>query len=128
MNGIRGALAVALVLSPFVVSLSNHERLSLGPAAAYADVDQRAPQTPSVHPERRAGEASPKSRGGDANFKQVREALALLLDEDVERAKAIVEPLLAERPDDPDVLLVGGILRFYEQRYDDAVLMLEEVA
>ncbi|HYG70614.1 MAG TPA: hypothetical protein VD838_23270, partial [Anaeromyxobacteraceae bacterium] len=98
------------------MSPSNHERLSLGPAAAYADVDDRRPKAPK--PEASKGE----------NFAQVREALALLLDEDVERAKAILEPLLAAHPDDPDVLLVGGILRFYEQRYDDAVLMLEEVA
>jgi tetratricopeptide (TPR) repeat protein len=85
------------------------------PLAAFADVDKRAPTAPT-----------PEKQG--AHFEPVRAALALLLDEDVEGAKRILEPLLAQAPDDEDLLLVGGILRFYEQRYDDAVLMLEEVA
>ena len=41
------------------------------------------------------------------------------------RAKAILEPLLEADPDDAGVKLAGGILRFFEQRYDDAIPLIE---
>jgi tetratricopeptide (TPR) repeat protein len=56
---------------------------------------------------------------------RVIEALNLLASEDVPRAKAIVEPLLAADPDDAAVKLAGGILRFFEQRYDEAIPLIE---
>ena len=55
-------------------------------------------------------------------------ALRLLADEDVEGARAVVEPLLAASPDDAAARLAAGVLRFHEQRYDDAVALLEAAA
>lgn len=105
----------------------------LAAPAARADVDQRAPSSPALkgghkgsgHPERSEAE----SRGhATREGRELQRALTLLLDEDVDTARAIVEPMLAAKPGDADVKLVAGILRFYEQRYDDAVRLLEEAA
>jgi tetratricopeptide (TPR) repeat protein len=59
---------------------------------------------------------------------EARQALRLLADEEVDAARPTVERLLAERGDDPIVRLAGGVLRFQEQRYDDAVRLLEAAA
>ncbi len=56
---------------------------------------------------------------------RVGRAIQALQDEDVEAARGVVEPLLASRPDDPWVALAGGVLRLSEQRYDEAVALLE---
>jgi tetratricopeptide (TPR) repeat protein len=61
-------------------------------------------------------------RGTDA---QVLRALSLLADEDVDGARAIAEPLLAAHPDDPGARLAAGVLRLHEQRYDEAVSLIE---
>jgi tetratricopeptide (TPR) repeat protein len=53
-------------------------------------------------------------------------ALRLLADEDVEAARALVEPLLAANPGHRGVKLAAGVLRLYEQRYDEAVRLMEE--
>jgi tetratricopeptide (TPR) repeat protein len=53
-------------------------------------------------------------------------ALAAMRDEDVDGARALLEPLLASRPADLTVTLAAGILRFHEQRYADAVALLEK--
>ncbi len=55
-------------------------------------------------------------------------ALAAMRDEDMEDARALLEPLVASRPADPAVALAAGILRFHEQRYADAVALLEKGA
>ena len=64
----------------------------------------------------------PSERAGSA---EVLRALHFLADEDVAAARAVAEPLLAARPDDPAAKLAVGVLRFYEQRYGDAVALLE---
>jgi tetratricopeptide (TPR) repeat protein len=70
--------------------------------------------------------ALPPARAADrAETAEVLRVLQLLGDEDVAGARAIAEPLLAARPDDPAAKLAAGALRFHEQRYDDAVLLLE---
>jgi tetratricopeptide (TPR) repeat protein len=56
----------------------------------------------------------------------LRRAIAALDDEDVAAARALIDPVLEERPDDRAVMTVAGLVRFYEQRYDDAVLLLEK--
>ena len=56
---------------------------------------------------------------------QAKRALFLLAEEDVEGARALLEPLLAAHGSDPLVSLAGGVLRFHEQRYDEAVGLLE---
>ena len=56
----------------------------------------------------------------------LRRAVSALDDEDVAGARALIDPLLQERPDDPGVQAVGGIVRFHEQRYGDAVALLEK--
>jgi tetratricopeptide (TPR) repeat protein len=72
------------------------------------------------------GLAAPPARAADrAEAGKVLEILRLLADEDVAAARAQAEPLLASRPDDPAAKLAAGVLRFYEQRYDDAVALLE---
>jgi tetratricopeptide (TPR) repeat protein len=57
----------------------------------------------------------------------LRRAVARLVDhEDVDGARAIVEPLRATRPDASPVKLVGGMLRFREQRYADALKLFAD--
>jgi tetratricopeptide (TPR) repeat protein len=83
---------------------------------------------PDAGPERpaRGGRADRADREG-APAARAKQALRLLADEDVEGARALVEPLLAAGADDALVKLAAGVLRFHEQRYDEAVRLLEEV-
>ena len=53
------------------------------------------------------------------------QVLKLLADEDVSGARSIAEPLLARNPSDHGARLAVGVLRIYEQRYDEAVRLLE---
>jgi tetratricopeptide (TPR) repeat protein len=55
-------------------------------------------------------------------------ALRLLADEDVDGARKLAEPLLAADPDDLGAKLAVGVLRYHEQRYDEAVQLLESAA
>jgi tetratricopeptide (TPR) repeat protein len=55
----------------------------------------------------------------------VLQVLRLLADEDVDGARAIAEPLLAAHPDDGGAKLAVGVVRLYEQRYDEAVSLME---
>ncbi len=55
-------------------------------------------------------------------------AMRALQRDDAESARAALEPFLETRPDDPRVRLVAGVLRLHEQRYDEAVGLLEEAA
>jgi tetratricopeptide (TPR) repeat protein len=68
--------------------------------------------------------ATPLPRAARNLDAPVVEALRLLADEDVPAARGILEPLLASRPDDAGIRLSAGILRFFEQRYDEAVALL----
>ena len=54
-----------------------------------------------------------------------REALERLGDEDVPAARAALAPFLESTPSDPQLALAAGVLRFHEQRYDEAVPLLE---
>ncbi len=70
---------------------------------------------------------SPVSVGQPApSLPALRRALAALDDEDAAAARALVDPLLRDRPDDPAVQTVAGILLFHEQRYGEAVELLEK--
>jgi len=53
-------------------------------------------------------------------------ALQLLADEDVEGARAVAEPLLAAHPEHRGAKLAVGVLRLYQQRYDEAVQLMEQ--
>jgi tetratricopeptide (TPR) repeat protein len=55
----------------------------------------------------------------------LRQASETLAEEDLEATRAGLEPLLRARPSDPEVQRLGGILRFQEQRYAEAVELLE---
>ena len=56
---------------------------------------------------------------------ELQHAVSLLEDEDVDAARAVVEPLLPSASTDPNVAFVGGILRFHQQRYADAVALFD---
>jgi tetratricopeptide (TPR) repeat protein len=43
----------------------------------------------------------------------------------VDRARDLAEPLLADHPADPGAQLAVGVLRLYEQRYDEAIVLIE---
>ncbi len=73
-------------------------------------------------PPARAAAARVPDRAGSAEVLRV---LRLLSEEDVAAARAAAAPLLASRPDDPAAKLAAGVLGFYEQRYGDAVALLE---
>jgi tetratricopeptide (TPR) repeat protein len=62
---------------------------------------------------------------GEPDGLAVRRALEALADEDLDRARPAIEPLLQESPDDRSVLALAGMLRFHEQRYREAVELLE---
>jgi Flp pilus assembly protein TadD len=66
-----------------------------------------------------------RGEAGSSPALQARRALRLLADEDVEGARVLVEPLLAAHRSDPLVAIAAGVLRFHEQRYDEAVELLE---
>jgi len=69
-----------------------------------------------------AREASPRAQAiGDPALRQ---AAAALGDEDLATAREHLEPELKNRPDDPQVQALGGVLRFHEQRYAEAVELL----
>jgi tetratricopeptide (TPR) repeat protein len=57
-----------------------------------------------------------------------RVALEHLADEDVDRARAALDPVLVSQGDDPAVALAAGVLRLHEQRYDEALAQLEKAA
>ena len=79
--------------------------------AASASDDQRALPLPRL--------------GGDAEAEQAHRALRLLADEDVDGARAIVEPLLSHDAGSRAVRIAAGALAFMEHRYDEAVALLE---
>jgi tetratricopeptide (TPR) repeat protein len=56
----------------------------------------------------------------------LRGALSRLLDEDVAGTSAFLEAHAAAEPDEPNAQAALGILRLYEQRYDEAVGLLEK--
>jgi tetratricopeptide (TPR) repeat protein len=79
-----------------------------------------APAAGGARPERAVAGARPGGQGA-------LDALRLLADEDVDAARAVAEPLLAQHPADPAAKLAVGVLRFHEQRYEEAVSLLEGV-
>jgi len=76
--------------------------------------------------------STPLSRAGEGRGEwreltvQLRRAVHLLQAEDVPAARAIVEPLLTADPN-TTVRTVAGMLRFREQRYDEAVKLFDSV-
>jgi tetratricopeptide (TPR) repeat protein len=80
---------------------------------------------PSVRPERRGAAGAQESKGGKARGADVVRVLRLLADEDVDGARAVAEPLLAAHPDDAGAKLAVGVVRLYEQRYDESVSLIE---
>lgn len=69
-----------------------------------------------------AGAGGEGRRGADANALG---ALHLLAAEDVDGARAILDPLLAQGASDPPTKAAAGVLRFFEQRYDEAISLME---
>jgi tetratricopeptide (TPR) repeat protein len=69
--------------------------------------------------------ASP-ARGEDGEkILKLQDAITALDEEDLARAEAIVEPLLAVKEPGPSALAVGGVVRFYQQRYGEAAELIE---
>jgi uncharacterized protein HemY len=96
--------------------------------AATAPGPARAELPESVRAERSRREAAAKSKGEVLDSRSAAEILRVLrflADEDVDGARAVAEPLLAAHPDDPGAKLAVGVLRLFEQRYDDAVSLME---
>ncbi len=58
-------------------------------------------------------------------YRQVALAMRHLVDEEVPEARAMVEPLLQAHPGDAGVELAAGVLRLYQQDYQEAVRLLE---
>lgn len=71
----------------------------------------------------------PRASGGEGRGEgeddASRRALEALADEDLDTARAAIEPLLASHPDDRGARALAGMLRFHEQRYAEAVELLE---
>jgi len=92
-------------------------RAALPLAAALAALWQAALPRPAA--------AAPGPAQAPERYRQVALAMRHLVDEEVEEARALVEPLLAAHPDDAGVALAAGVLRLHGQRYDEAVRLLE---
>ncbi len=108
------ALAVACVLAAL-------------PSAA-APAGPRSPSTrASPSPHAPPSRPPPPALGGGARDRGALEALHLLAAEDVDGARAILDPLLARAPTDPSSKLAAGVLRFFEQRYGEAIELIESV-
>jgi tetratricopeptide (TPR) repeat protein len=69
--------------------------------------------------------APPPRMPGHGEGTEVLRILKLLAEEDVAGARAEAEPLLRARPGDAGTKLAVGVLRFYEQRYGEAVELIE---
>jgi tetratricopeptide (TPR) repeat protein len=106
------ALAAALAAAPPPVSP--------GPVPP----DSAAPRRPAAPLRAWEGRAEGARSHGSRDAAVVR-ALNLLADEDVDGARAVAEPLLATSPDDAGARLAVGVLRLFEQRYDEAVSLIE---
>ena len=103
-------------------------RALLAAAALAATVP--SPEVPPLARPEHGGEAAepkalPRSRSKEDISGGPLQVLRLLADEDVERARAIAEPYLAQHPDDHGARLAAGVLRIYEQRYAEAVTLIE---
>jgi tetratricopeptide (TPR) repeat protein len=109
-----GAVALAMAADPTPGAAGEALALSAAPPAG--------PRSPE--PGAQAGEEPAPG----PSLPILRRALAALEDEDVAAARQLVEPLLRERPDDRAVLAVAGMVRFHEQRYAEAVELLEKAA
>jgi tetratricopeptide (TPR) repeat protein len=73
----------------------------------------------------RPAAAAPGPREAPERYRQVALAMRHLVDEEVEQARALVGPLLEAHPGDAGVALAAGVLRLHEQRYHEAVRLLE---
>ncbi|HVI75615.1 MAG TPA: tetratricopeptide repeat protein [Anaeromyxobacteraceae bacterium] len=113
MKALRVIVAWAALCAPLSPDLA-----PLARAAGAESHGSRLP--PFVHGEGR-GEAGRQS----ADFLDLRRAISQLEDENVLEAQALVRPILEKRPNDRTVQMVAGLVRFYQQRYGDAVELLE---
>ncbi|HEU4383410.1 MAG TPA: tetratricopeptide repeat protein [Anaeromyxobacteraceae bacterium] len=68
---------------------------------------------------------APQAEDAPQRYRQVAVAMRHLVDEEMDQARALVEPLLEAHPGDPAVAMAAGVLRLHEQRYDEAVRLLE---
>ncbi len=98
-------------------------RALLAAAALAATVPGPNPADVAAH--ERGGAHHPAVSSADT---EALRALQLLAAEDVEGARAVAEPLLAAHPDHRGAKLAAGVLRLYQQRYDEAVRLMEEAA
>jgi tetratricopeptide (TPR) repeat protein len=72
----------------------------------------------------RAGAEEPAAPGA-VTADVLRRAVTALEEEDVAAARRLVEPALRDSPGDRQLQAVAGIVRFHEQRYADAVDLLQ---
>lgn len=65
------------------------------------------------------------SMNSDAH-RAVTQALSAIGHEDIPAAQSLLEPLIASTPAEPSVSLATGVLRFHQQRYAEAIELLEK--
>ncbi len=85
----------------------------------------RVPERSPVRPERGGRTAESRDPAPDPVAREAVRVLRLLADEDVVAARAIAEPLLESHPADRNAMLAAGVLRIHEQRYGEAVALIE---
>jgi tetratricopeptide (TPR) repeat protein len=102
-------------------------RARLLAALAAAVVAAPAARGATAPPGRAGGEAESARApsGAKHSVSPALEALHLLAAEDVDGAREILDPVLAKEPNAPGVKLATGVLRFFEQRYDEAISLME---
>jgi len=70
--------------------------------------------------------AAPPGAGPAESRLDLRRALSRLLDEDVAGTRAAIEAEAAATPGEPNAQAALGILRLFQQRYDEAATLLEQ--
>jgi len=75
-----------------------------------------------------ASGAGPRGEESSSAEGVARHAMNLLADERVEEAEAVLAPLFSSSPAQPAAALAEGVLRFHEQRYAEAVELLQGAA
>jgi tetratricopeptide (TPR) repeat protein len=119
-----GPFAAATVAAAVAVAVALAPVLAEGRPLALRQAQGERSLVASASPEAR-GERSPAERAVPRGDQAALQAIRLLAEEDVDGARAIAEPLLEKHPDDPAARLAVGVLRLFEQRYDEAISLME---
>ena len=110
--------ALSAPLSPALSPLARGEGVSSSPAPGKGE-GRATPPAP--------GKGEGRAKGRDSSvMPALRQVVSALEDEDIARAEALLEPIVKARGQERAVMTVAGLVRYYQQRYGEAVELLEK--